>query len=461
MCTFKIANFLTHNPEHDQHLKLGGPTASRTVDINGVIVTHHLLNITGEITTQPIQVDHRYFMLIGEIYNYDTCLPSDIYFGIEQYLAHGNDFTQYLDGEFLFIVFDSQNMTIDFFLDPWATRQVFYYHRNQDFCFSSLPLQEPGATQQFRFTHYTKSNDVEIDQLYQTQAPGWQDHNYRLQANSHYQYNIKDCQLTKITNRLHQWDLKQNVNNLDSVEQAFESAVLKRHTDRSVLFLSGGVDSACVAACLADHGRSFNSITVQLGDWEDEQSLASIIDYTKSYNRNHIIRKAGPVSADYAQRRQLLIDRRCVDDLSIHQSIIREQAIDLFNSNVILTAAGCDELLDNYQYKSMSEFSSWPEDLSTVFPWNHFYNGASRRLLDYHETISAAYGLEQRSVFYDKNLVQAWINVSAKIKNQEHKVFLRQYLRKRGIYISDRVAGFQEARLKKYGVVRPTVKVNH
>lgn len=460
MCTFKIANFLTNNQLHDQHLQLGGPTTSRTVNINGITVIHNLLSITGKVTPQPVQVDHRYFMLIGEIYNYDTCLPSDIYFGIEQYLAHGNNFTQQLDGEFLFIVFDSRTMTVDFFSDPWGTRQVFYYHHGDNFCFSSLPIEEPGSTPQFRFTHYTQVNDAGLSQLYQEQAPGWQDHNCRLKPNSHYRYHITQGRLQMITDQLHQWDIAQCTDNLHGVTQAFEAAVLKRHTARSVLFLSGGVDSACVAACLADHGRSFDSMTIQLDDWEDERSLTSILDYTQGHNRNHIIRQAGTVSADNIRCRQLLTDRRCVDDLSVHQSIIREQAIELYGSNVILTANGADEVLDNYRAKSMSEFDIWPKNLNDVFPWNHFCAGSARRLIDYHETISLAYGLEQRSVFYDKQLVQAWLNTTAEIKNQEPKVFLRHYLRARGIYITSRVVGFQAARLKKYGIVRPEIAVN-
>jgi len=84
MCTFKITNDSTELLI-DQYLKDGGPTESRTVELDGIYITHHLLNITGEITPQPIYYGGKYFMLIGEFYNYDDSWPSDIYFGIEKY----------------------------------------------------------------------------------------------------------------------------------------------------------------------------------------------------------------------------------------------------------------------------------------------------------------------------------------------------------------------------------------
>ena len=78
-------------------------------------------------------------------------------------------------------------------------------------------------------------------------------------------------------------------------------------------------------------------------------------------------------------------------------------------------------------------FSIWPEDLSTVFPWQHFYGGQARRLLDLFETLSLAYGIENRNAFYDKKFVQEWLHVMPWIKNQTPKVFQKNYLRDRGI----------------------------
>ena len=66
MCTFKITN----NPNPiiiDNYLKLGGPDASNTIEINGVYITHHLSSITEEEIVQPVKYDNKYYMLIGKI----------------------------------------------------------------------------------------------------------------------------------------------------------------------------------------------------------------------------------------------------------------------------------------------------------------------------------------------------------------------------------------------------------
>jgi asparagine synthetase B (glutamine-hydrolysing) len=126
---------------------------------------------------------------------------------------------------------------------------------------------------------------------------------------------------------------------------------------------------------------------------------------------------------------------------------MREKCISEFNSKVVFTGNGGDEIFDNYPSlpaghsltyngitsKNPDGFSIWPEDLSTVFPWQHFYGGQARRLLDLFETLSLAYGLEDRSAFYDKKFVQEWIHVMPWIKNQTPKVFQKKYLRDRGI----------------------------
>jgi len=129
---------------------------------------------------------------------------------------------------------------------------------------------------------------------------------------------------------------------------------------------------------------------------------------------------------------------------------MREKCISEFNSKVIFTGNGGDEIFDNYpalparhplKYngitsKNPAGFSIWPEDLTTVFPWQHFYGGQARRLLDLFETQSLAYGLENRNAFYDKKLAQEWLHVMPWIKNQTPKVFQKKYLQDRGIKLS-------------------------
>lgn len=454
MCVFKISNSNMGSADFHAQMALGGPTAHTTIDVNGVLISHWLLSITGKATTQPVLDNGKYFLLLGEIYNYDTRFASDIYFGIEKYHQFGNAFTQHLDGEFLFIVVDPVTKTIDFFSDPWGTRQLFFYQQQDIWCFSTLPVTEPASRPEARFLFYRRYDDRALNQYFLEFERDWQSSNQRLVGNSHYQFDIRTQSLRLINHALHTWNLTQNKNTFDDLTRAFEHAVLKRHTFQSVLFLSGGIDSGAIAACLADHQIVFSSVTLKLESFEDENSLGSILEYTNRHNVNHMIINEDFVDSTYHQTRQLLQRRRSIDPMSSSQMYIREQAKTRFGCNVILMGSGADEVLDNYMGKGLSSFFRWPENISDIFPWDHFYNGMARRLLDFHETISLAYGLENRSIFYDKRLAQEWINISPGLKNTESKVFLKDYLRKRGIAISNKVAGFQDPKLKRLGILR-------
>ena len=119
------------------------------------------------------------------------------------------------------------------------------------------------------------------------------------------------------------------------------------------------------------------------------------------------------------------------------QAEIRKQTKKQFSSKVVLMGNGADEFIDNYRSKhENTDWNDWPEDLHNFFPTRHFYFGQSRRLLDIHEKINLNFGLEGRNIFYDKKLVQCWLNVSVSLKNKERKGFLKDYLRKYQIPIS-------------------------
>ena len=417
MCTFKITN----DPNEifiDKYLQLGGPTLSNTIEIDGVYITHHLLSLTGELTPQPVERDGKYFLLVGEFYNYDVSLPSDIYFGIEKYLEYGDKFTEHLDGEFLFIVIDGDE--INFFSDPWGTKQIYYHQDGDYFYFTTLP------------------NDVNVVYTIRDDYLDRSDKIYRLPCNRKCTFNVNGT-LHVIEDELIKWNLDQNINSLEDVDKTFEDAVLKRWYPNCTLFLSGGLDSSSVALCLADNKKEFNVLTNMVNpQFEDQDVLDSVIKYCGKHIINyHRIEESSDHSQEIPPKHPLTAE-------------IRRQTKERFNSKVVIMGNGADEIFDNYRTKEKtvvngvgrspatikSNFDVWPDDQSTIFPWEHFYGGQSRRLLDYHETYSLLYGLELRNVFYDKALAQAWLNVDVNIKNIEYKVFMKEYLRKRNIPIT-------------------------
>jgi asparagine synthetase B (glutamine-hydrolysing) len=383
MCTFQITNNSTQNINHNI-LQPGGPDLSNTIKLDDVYITHHLLSITGDFTPQPVEREGKHFLLMGEIYNYDKSLPSDIYFGIEKYFEYGDKFTEHLDGEFLFIVIDGN--TIDFFSDPWSTRQAYYTILDDKWYFTTLRISPDSQ----RFLH-----------------------------NSHYRFHTKDTTIELVNDELTSWNLEQNINSLDEVVNSFEEAVIKRWTPNSTLFLSGGVDSSAVALCLHKNKKTFNAISLMIKpEHEDQESLSAVVELCKPpyYNINEI-------TDEYL-------------DIANSQCEIRKQTKLRFNSKVVLTGSGSDEFIDNYISKNNSEFYVWPNNLNDIFPYSHFYKGSSRILLDFHERYSLNFGIENRNTFYDKKFVQCWLNTTPEIKNDESKAFLKDYIREYNIPIS-------------------------
>jgi len=383
MCTFQITNDSTQNINHNI-LQPGGPDLSNTIKLDDVYITHHLLSITGDFTPQPVEREGKHFLLMGEIYNYDKSLPSDIYFGIEKYFEYGDKFTEHLDGEFLFIVIDGN--TIDFFSDPWSTRQAYYTILNDKWYFTTLRISPDSQ----RFLH-----------------------------NSHYRFHTKDTTIELVNGELISWNLEQNINSLDEVVNSFEEAVIKRWVPNCTLFLSGGIDSSAVALCLHKYKKTFNSISLMIKpEWEDQESLDAVVKLC-----NHPHYNVNKITDEYL-------------NLENSQCEIRKQTKLVFNSRVVLTGSGSDEFIDNYISKRGSEFYVWQNNLNDIFPYSHFYKGHSRILLDFHESYSLNFGIENRNTFYDKKFVQCWLNTTPEIKNDESKAFLKDYIREYNIPIS-------------------------
>tara|TARA_B110000211_G_C14048927_1_gene540304 strand:- start:281 stop:1549 length:1269 start_codon:yes stop_codon:yes gene_type:complete len=400
MCTFKITN----NPTElliDQYLRDGGPTESNTVELDGIYITHHLLNITGEVTPQPIYYGGKYFMLIGEFYNYDDSWPSDIHFGIEKYNEYGDKFTEHLDGEFLFIVIDERK--IHFFTDPFSTKQAYYFEDGDNFYFTSLINKRPDL---FRYFKNLEGH-------------------YRLPANSHVIFDVDTKEFDIVNEHLHKWNLEQNSDNIDNVIMSFEDAVNKRWYPNSTLLMSGGVDSLSIACCLANNKKKFNALTSIVNDGENQKAINKVVEYCGDYI-NHTY-----VTEEYIKDK----NHRPKDTITTE---LRKLALS-FGSKVILMGNGGDEIIDAYRGKNNSDFDLWPENQNEIFPYRRLYedNRESHgyiNSIDYHYTYCCFNGLEVRSVFYDKQLAQDWLNMKPHYKNVEYKHISKEYLRKCGIF---------------------------
>lgn len=413
LCTFKITNSLEDLPI-DKYLKLGGPTLSNSLVLDNVLFSHNLLSITGEVTSQPIVKDNYLYMLLGEVYNYNKSYPSDIYSVIEKYELYGDKFTNYLDGEFSIVVYDLNKKIINFYTDPWSTRMIWYESSVDFFYFGTFPLSAKS---------------------------------HRLLHNSHYAFYLNLKILFHINDELHSWNLEQYKDSYDDWESAFLKSVEKRYHKNTVLALSGGIDSSCIAAALTDLKLNFDSVVLNINKSEDPKSLLSILKYSKKYNKFKILKDKDVI--DYYKTTSINFDSlEYYNQLKEYGLVSICMYMNSLCKEVLVTGQGADEIIDNYihKYKTLGKPSvkmlSWPDNLKSFFPYDHFYDNRQRKLIDDHEFCCLSYGIETRNPFLDKKLAQEWLSLDVKLKNYETKSPLKTFLRKRGISISKTTLGF-------------------
>jgi len=417
LCTFKITNYPNILPI-DTFLELGGPTLAKTHQEDDLSFTHYLLPITGEITPQPIIKDDMLYMLLGEVYNYNKlAYKSDIYTVIEQYLIHKDKFTNYLDGEFFIIIYDMKKKLINFYTDPWATKMCWFDTFSSYFYFGSFKLSKESV---------------------------------RLKHNSHYTFDFINKRLVCENNELHKWDLRQFKDSYNDWDTAFFEAVKKRHHKETVLALSGGVDSQAIAACLSDLKLNFEAITLSLSDCEDKNSIYSIKKYIQNSCENIYY-----LYSDYSLKKDSNSFKLLLDNKIEHYALSYVCAkMKVLRKRVLFTGSGADEIIDNYinKYKLKGKpfvsMTKWPEDLENNFPYDHFYENRQRKFIDIQQYVSLSYGIETRNPFLDKRLAQEWLWISPSLKNKESKGPIKNFLRSRDIYISEKILGLGDQNTK-------------
>lgn len=399
MCTFLISNKWA-GWEITSKLKKGGPDHTSITNYDKYSFTHNLLWITGPKTTQPYETSKYDFYLLGEMYNWNKTLSSELENIASLYETYGDSFTNYIEGEFLIIIVNKDTLEIDFFNDPWATRQCWFYQEDDFWCFSTFKYSEKAA---------------------------------RMPHNSHCRWDGNTLHL--INGCLHLWDLTQRKDTLKDVHAAIDSAMKRRWHQDGVLLLSGGIDSSVVAASLHDQNLPIYSYSFDLAGKESKESYKSIKDYCSIHTHNWI---------DSFGRHSLLT--------GIAVKIRQEHS-----KKVLLTGNEADGIFENYRNKTRSlsysmvdnQFKLFPSELSQIFPWHHFYWGTLRRICDAWETVFLTYAIENRNCFLDKQLVQEWLSLTPSLKNKRHKHFLKSYLEKRDIVLTDKKIGMTVHRKEK------------
>lgn len=249
---------------------------------------------------QPMHLHNRYTIIFnGEIYNHAELRKQ---FGLQGktgsdtetllllYEKFGEDFLQYLDGMFVFAIYDKQQGNLFIARDRAGKKPLYIFQDHSKIVFASelnclkglLPLEIDKAN----FYHYTR-----LGVFYRKLTPYQQV--TELTAGT---FLTIDCRTMNIREK-RWWDIRDFYlkNSYDSFEQSLEKTDLflqqavKRRLESSDLevgcFLSGGIDSGLVTAMAAAHRSNLKTFTVSFAGEYDEAPLAKLV--ANKYQTHH------------------------------------------------------------------------------------------------------------------------------------------------------------------------------
>lgn len=425
MCGFVISNF-PHNPDDPRlkHVKKRGPDHTSTCIQEGVHFTHYLLSLVAPMQPQPYSTERVTVVFNGEIYNFRHLgqYASEAETIAKIYESDGIDAFAALDGEFAIVVFDWARRLIHVAIDTFGTKPISMGVKgSQQFVITSLP-SALALLSEFEPILLSPNTVTTISLT-----------NLGIQS----------------VKRLMVFNLSQHKSHYDDWCLAFEAAVEKRTrveaTSGNQIFigLSTGYDSGAIAAALVKQNRTFTAFSVY-----DPSLAAEYGSRTVAINScaDHILLrdtrrcdqidslsetfryKLFSIQGDYWEKNDSNADSGGKGLHLICQKAQKQQL------KVYLSGSGADEIISDYGFNGTriyphSNFGGvFSKDISTIFPWPSFYGSSMRSYLMKEEFVAGSYGIEGRYPFLDVNVVQQFLNIEERLKNNEYKSAIANYL---------------------------------
>lgn len=368
----------------DANMHHRGPDEHAGYSFNNVSFYHlrlSILDIAGG--KQPMHLHEKYTIIFnGEIYNHQEVrqqlnisgqTSSDTETLLLLYERFGTGFLKYLDGMFVFAIYDRTRNTIFIARDRAGKKPLYYYKDSEKLVFASelnclkalLPLQIEATN----IYHYLR-----VGSFHREFTP------YKnvteLSAGS---FLVIDCSTLKIKET--RWwninDFYKRTNN-DSFEKALQEVdkylhlAVKRRLESSDLevgsFLSGGIDSSLITAIGANYNNKLKTFTISFDDQYDEAPLAKLLaNKYKTYHTEikismkHIADDVETIISNYGEP--------FFDSSAIASYYVSREARKYLT--VILNGDGADELFGGYRrYVPFARYDFFKRN-------NHVKNGAS------------------------------------------------------------------------------------
>ena len=426
MCSFTVTTKqITDIDSVNCITKMRGPDYTNVEKVNNFTFIHNLLSITGKFTKQPHIKDDKVSIYNGEIYNYKTfgSYENDGECLLDVYTDYGDDFAKKLDGEFAIVVVDFKNSKLIFCTDVFKTKPCFYSIEGGHVGISSYsdPLKKLG----FQDIKKAKPNTI-------------------------YTLCLKTFELT--TKTLHEFDCRQYKTNFDDWNVAFSNSIKKRTCgiDKKVFIgLSSGYDSGVICCELMKQNVQFKAFSVAGTEehgvmakrlemmvasgrpiqvlYKNDPELSRAISYIKT-NTEDFKYTICSTSSNYNEFDLSLTDDNGAKYFSLICQYARPDEY-----KVVLSGQGPDEIYSDYGFQgnkiyNHSNFGGlFPQDLSSIFPWNSFFGSSMESYIAKEEYVGGAYGIEVRYPFLDVQVVQEFLWLDVNLKNANYKAPLKQY----------------------------------
>lgn len=250
-------------------------------------------------------------------------------------------------------------------------------------------------------------------------------HAYPVDPNTVIVVSKKDFSVKKYTNK--SWNLLQTVGNHNAVFDALERSVARRYNSKSISTLSSGYDSGVIACALSNLGHKKFSISFTSS--EDKNILTARL----GIHNGIILPESGQMSESEINNFKLLYLQ---DEIfsPAGESIVRVcKHMKKINKTNILAGNGGDELYTDYGFRgrqlgTKSLFGGWfPDNLELIWPWHDYMNRQSG-LISRLDLIAGYFGIQHKEPLLDVELVQAWLNTKAELKNRRYKNWMYEYM---------------------------------
>ena len=396
--------------------KRGPDGTSYYVDRHCYLGFHRLaINGLNKKSGQPLFYKNYVLICNGEIFNYKELIvkyklspstQSDCEVIVLLYELMGIGCLQELDGEYAFVLYETQHKTLTVARDPFGIRPIYLVTTPTQVCISS----DLGSMQAFDYADCIAF------------PPG------------HYAQFHKDKKMTLLP--FYTLPVSSKSSNGSLLYTRLCESIRKRvyNTDKSVAcLLSGGLDSSLVAAIAARYykektGKPLETYSIGLKDAEDLLYSAKVATHIQS-NHTQIICTEDEF---FGSIPHVIRDIESYDTTSVRASVgnwlvgkyIREHS----EAKVVLNGDGADEVMGGYLYFHLCPSAkAFDEECRRLLQDISFFD-----VLRSDRCISS-HGLEPRTPYLDPSFVEAYLSLDKETRfhpgsKQQEKHYIRHVI---------------------------------